>query len=91
MHAFGESVVLLCDPRSDCTGNILVTTDRVTSPAEVVDKVAHGIQVVVLAALPSEVAEANYVTAGASAYLPMFAAVAPLVAAVGALLTAAAV
>lgn len=85
--AFGESVVLICDPNADCRSDIVVTTDAASSPTEVSDMTDRGEQVVVLAALPNDIAEASYRHAGAREYLPMVAAVAPLIAAVGALLT----
>jgi len=86
--AFGEFVVVLIgDPETEDGGDIVVTTDGASSPTEVSDLTENGQHVVVLAALPDEIAEASYRHAGASAYLPMVAAVAPLVGAVAVLVT----
>jgi len=85
--ALGESaVVRIGGPEEDVGGDIVVTTDTASSPTEVTDLTEKGEQVVVLAALPNETAEARYRHAGARAYLPMAVASAPLVAAVGGLL-----
>lgn len=86
--AFGKSVVVLIDdPEADDSGDIVVTTDGVTSPGAVSELAARGHHVVVLAALADEIAAARYWHAGASAYLPLVAAVASLTAAVGVLLS----
>jgi hypothetical protein len=80
-------VIRIGDPEDDDSGDIIVTTDAASTPTEVSDLTEKGEHVVVLAALPNESAEAGYRHAGARAYLPMIVAAAPLVAAVGGLLT----
>ena len=88
-NVLGESaVILIGSPETADGGDIVVTTDGACSPAEVSNLSEMGEQVVVLAALPDETAEARYRSAGAMAYLPMVAAVAPLVAAIAASLAA---
>jgi hypothetical protein len=88
-HALGESAsVRIGDPEKTSTGNIIVTTDGASSPTDVLKLAEDGGEVVVLAALPNEVAEAGYRKAGARAYLPMIVAAAPLVAAVAAIAAA---
>lgn len=85
--AFGDSArVLIGDPATSMSGDIVVTTDGASSPTEVSDLALRGDRVVVLAALPNAVAEASYRHAGARTYLAMVAAVEPLVASVSALL-----
>jgi hypothetical protein len=85
--AFSESAALVCGLEPACHGDIVVTTETASSPANVSDMTEKGERVVVLAAFPNEVDEAAYRQAGASAYLPMVAEVAPLIAAVAALMT----
>jgi hypothetical protein len=87
-HALGTSAeVRIGEPENLGGGDVVVTTDAASSPTEVSDLTEKGDHVVVLAALPSETAEAGYRNAGARAYLPMVVAAAPLIAAVGGLLT----
>ncbi len=87
-QGLGESaVVRIGNPDDDAGGAVVVTTDAASTPAEVMDLTEKGEHVVVLAALPSESAEAGYRRAGARAYIPMVVAAAPLVAAIGGLLT----
>lgn len=87
--AFGQSAqVFIGDPGTAASGDIVVTTDGAASPTEVSELVVKGERVVVLAALPNAVAEASYRHAGARDYLPMIAAVAPLVASISVLMDA---
>jgi hypothetical protein len=81
-----SALVLIGEPEVDDGGCVVVTTDRTSSPAEVSELAQQGERVVVLAALPNEIAEDIYLHAGARAYLPMVAAAAPIVAAVTVLL-----
>ena len=85
-HALGESAsVRIGIPGDASTRNIIVTTDGASSPTAVSKLAGEGGEVVVLAALPSQAAEAGYRKAGARAYLPMVVSGAPLVAAVAAI------
>lgn len=85
--ALNESaLVLMGDPEMGQGGDIVVTTDRASAPADVSRLAQQGERVVVLTAVPNDIAEAIYRQAGARAYLPMVAAAAPIVAAVAGLL-----
>ena len=87
-HALGQSAeIRIGNPEGEIGGDIVVTTDAASTPTDVSDMTEKGEHVVVLAALPNDAAEAGYRHAGARAYLPMVVAAAPLVAAVGGLLT----
>jgi hypothetical protein len=87
-HGLGESAsVRIGVPEAGDSQDVVVTTDVASSQTEVADLAGKGEQVVVLAALPNDLAEAGYRHAGARAYLPMGIAAAPLVAAVAGLVT----
>lgn len=80
-EALGKSAhVLIGKPETADSGDIVVTTDGASSWTDVSNLAQKGEYVIVLAAIPNERAEAGYRQAGARAYLPMVAAVGPLVA-----------
>jgi len=81
--AFGERImVAIGEPSARDRGGIVVTTDASCSVAEVSKLSAAGHRVLVLVALPGELAELAYRRAGACGYLAMVASAAPLLSAV---------
>ena len=73
--AFGESAVIrIGSPTTEARGNVVVTTDAASSLHAVSEMAENGNHVVLLAALPTRLAETNYRRAGARGYLPMTAA-----------------
>lgn len=86
-QSLGERAeVCIGEPDPGASRGIVVTTDSTSSQRDVRRLARDGQEVVVLAAFPSDVEEGGYREAGARAYLPMVATVAPLVAVVAGLL-----
>ena len=74
--------VLIGRPEDGERDAVVVATDNVLTPNDVATLASHGTPVVLLAALPNDLAETRYRRAGVRHYLPMAATGLPLVSAV---------
>lgn len=83
----GVADVLIGRPEESDHDAVVVATDRALTPSDVSALSDRGTPVVLLAALPNDLAETRYRRAGARYYLPMAASGMPLVSAVAAILS----